>query len=533
MPLLVGQVLQNRYHIATLLGQGGFGAVYQAWDVSLSKYVAIKENLDTSPEAQRQFQQEAILLAHLNHPNLPHVTDHFFVPQQGQYLVMDYVEGEDLQALLNRSVQPLPEALVLSWIDQVCDALTYLHSRTPPVIHRDIKPSNIRITPEGRALLVDFGISKVYDPSLKTTIGARAVTPPYSPPEQYGADITDARSDIYALGVTLYVLLTAQEPPESVTRIANSLAFMPPRQLQPAISPPVEAAILQACDVAKTQRFQSIDEFRQALMLRTPQGVVAKTQMARPPARSAGVPKWARIAGGIIMLLLLAGVLASSWSANTSITLTPTALITTAGTPAAVTPTDTVLPTSIPPTATTLPTAAASPATTPTRQPTATSLPVVTAMPACPAITGPFAAVWQGAQSSIGCGAGRAIKGQIVQEDFSGGKMFWREPIDIGQALVLFNNGTWRIFQHSPYPEGAPEFSCPAPDTPEQCPPTPRRGFGMMWCDIAAIRQGLGNAMTCEYSYSGAMQQFERGFMLQTDRGITYLFQADGTWEKR
>jgi eukaryotic-like serine/threonine-protein kinase len=527
MPLHASQVLQNRYHITTLLGQGGFGAVYQAWDASLSKYVAIKENLDTSPEAQRQFQQEAVLLAHLSHPNLPRVTDHFFVPQQGQYLVMDYVEGEDLQTLLNRTVQPLPEALVLSWIDQVCDALTYLHGRTPPVIHRDIKPSNIRITPEGRALLVDFGISKIYDPSLKTTIGARAVTPPYSPPEQYGADITDARSDIYALGVTLYVLLTAQEPPESVTRIANSLAFVSPRQLQPAISPQIEAAILQACDVAKTQRFQSVDELRQALSFRKPMEVVAKTQGARPLARSAGVLKWTWFVGGLVLILLLVGAIASGLSANNSISVTPAALGA-----VAVMSTATAIPMSMPPTA--IPPTATPPSTVlPTRQPTVTSLPAATATLACPTVTGPFATIWQGTQSSIGCGAGRVSKGQIVQEDFSGGKMFWREPIDVGQALVLFNNGTWQIFQHSPYPEGAPEFSCPAPDTPEQCPPTPRRGFGMMWCDIAVIRQGLGNATTCEYSYSGAMQQFERGFMLQTDRGITYIFQEDGTWEKR
>jgi len=108
--------------------------------------------------------------------------------------------------------------------------------------------------------------------------------------------------------------------------------------------------------------------------------------------------------------------------------------------------------------------------------------------------------------------------------------MFWREPIDSAQALVLFNDGTWRIYRHSPYP-GEPEFWCPDANTPPQCPPTPKRGFGMMWCDIPEIRQKLGNATDCERGYQGWMQSFERGFMLQTDTGIIYLFYTDDrTW---
>jgi len=160
MPLSAGHVLNKHYRIVTLLGQGGFGAVYKAWDLNLSTHCAVKENLDTSPEAQRQFEREARMLYNLRHPNLTKVSDYFVVQGQGQYLVMDFIEGQDLQEMLDRN-DALPQDQVFTWIDQVCDALVYLHSRQPPVIHRDIKPANIKITPQGEAVLVDFSIAKV------------------------------------------------------------------------------------------------------------------------------------------------------------------------------------------------------------------------------------------------------------------------------------------------------------------------------------------------------------------------------------
>lgn len=191
-----GHILANRYRIVKLLGQGGFGAVYRAWDISLSHPCAIKENLETSSVAQRQFAREAQILANLSHPNLPHVTDHFVILGQVQYLVMDFIEGENLQEILDRLGGPLPEDQAIFWIKQVCDALTYLHSQNPPVIHRDLKPANIKIDPTGKAVLVDFGIAKIFDPSQGTTVGARGVTPGFSPPEQYGQGGTDPRSDV-------------------------------------------------------------------------------------------------------------------------------------------------------------------------------------------------------------------------------------------------------------------------------------------------------------------------------------------------
>ncbi|MEW5868227.1 MAG: bifunctional serine/threonine-protein kinase/formylglycine-generating enzyme family protein [Chloroflexota bacterium] len=264
MPLTPGQILDNRYRVVKLLGQGGFGAVYRVWDTRMERPMALKENLDISPEAQRQFKREAQILFDLSHPNLPRVIDNFVIQGQGQYLVMDYVEGEDLQEMLQRVGGPLPEEQVLEWIGQVCDALIYLHSQNPPIIHRDIKPANIKITPQGKAMLVDFGIAKVYDPRLSTTAGAKAVTPGYSPHEQYGTGTTDARTDVYALGATLYHLLTGVQPVESIQRMVRD-PLTPLQQLKPDIAVQIAEAVQKALAMDPEQRFQSVTAFKQAL----------------------------------------------------------------------------------------------------------------------------------------------------------------------------------------------------------------------------------------------------------------------------
>jgi serine/threonine protein kinase len=264
MPLQTGTVLNNRYRIVKLLGQGGFGAIYRAWDMNMECPRAVKENLDTSPEAQTQFKLEASILGQLTHQNLPKVIDHFILPDMGQYLVMEYVEGEDLQEKLDRTGEPLPEGMVIPWIEQICDALSYLHSQAPPIIHRDIKPANIKITPEGKAMLVDFGIAKIYDSKLKTTKGARAVTPGYSPHEQYGQVKTDARCDVYALGATLYTLLTNQEPVESIQRVGVD-RLVQIQEINPAVSPAIAAATARAMRINVGDRHQSIAAFKDAL----------------------------------------------------------------------------------------------------------------------------------------------------------------------------------------------------------------------------------------------------------------------------
>ena len=280
MALSPGTVLQNRYRIAKLVGQGGFGAVYRGWDIALEQPVAVKENFDSGPESQRQFEREAKLLAGLRHPNLPRVGDHFSVPGQGQYLVMDFVEGKSLAVLLAERGGPLSEAEALPWIRQVCGALTYLHQRTPPIIHRDIKPENIIVTNEGRAVLVDFGISKVYDPSKGTTVGAKAVTPGYSPPEQYGRGRTDARSDVYSLGATLYTLLTGHVPPEAPDLSSGADVLTPPRTINPAVREETSRAVLAAMSLSMSQRLADSARFARLFP------VLATPPPAPPPAAS-------------------------------------------------------------------------------------------------------------------------------------------------------------------------------------------------------------------------------------------------------
>jgi len=247
-----------------LLSQGGFGAVYLAMDLKLHGPCAIKENLDTSPEAERQFEQEASILFNLKHPGLPRVFDFFSLSGKGSYLAMDFIEGDNLETLLEDEKKPLPEKKVLEWLQQICNALTYMHNQPLPIVHRDIKPANIKITPEGQAVLVDFGISKVYKKSQLTTLGAMAATPGYAPIEQYGRGRTDIRTDVYALGATAFTLLTNTVPPDSPDRFAGT-PLPNPLDLNGQISLQVANAIIKALDIDPDRRFQSVVDFWDAL----------------------------------------------------------------------------------------------------------------------------------------------------------------------------------------------------------------------------------------------------------------------------
>ncbi|HSJ57529.1 MAG TPA: protein kinase [Anaerolineae bacterium] len=274
MTLHIGQVIRERYRIESLLGQGGMGAVYCATDQAFAAHVALKENQVITPESQRQFQREASLLYHMRHPHLPRVIDYFAIPEQGQYLVMDYVEGEDLKQLLaRRGAVPEPEAL--AWIGQVLDALDYLHKHK--IIHRDVKPANVKITGEGQVFLVDFGLAKVHNPAEETTVGARGVTPGYAPAEQYGAGRTDERTDVYSTGATLYALLSGAPPPDALDLVVGRARLVPLRELRPGISPHVERAVQRAMQTRPDDRFPSVAAFRQAL---EPEPAMA----AAPPA---------------------------------------------------------------------------------------------------------------------------------------------------------------------------------------------------------------------------------------------------------
>jgi serine/threonine protein kinase len=257
-------LLHGRYRIQDTLGKGGMGAVYHALDESLGVYVAVKENLIEDEEGLKQFRREATLLAGLRHPNLPRVTDHFVIEGQGQYLVMDFVAGEDLKQRLQR-LGTLPEKEALLIGIAICDALSYLHNLTPPVLHRDIKPGNIRITPAGQVYLVDFGLAKMVMGSQATTTGARGLTPGYSPPEQYGTARTDERSDIYALAATMYTMLTGTSPADGLAVAINQTKLTPIRSLNPKASLEISEALEKSLAVQPEDRFQTAAELKTAL----------------------------------------------------------------------------------------------------------------------------------------------------------------------------------------------------------------------------------------------------------------------------
>ena len=288
MPLSTGAIAGDRYRVITSLGQGGMGAVYQAWDTRLNRPIALKEmspqaNLDAEALAdlRSQFLQEAQVLATLSHPNLVRVTD-YFSWNGNEYLVMDFVEGESLAALIQRQGAQ-SESRALAWSRQLLGALSYCHSRG--VLHRDIKPQNIIIDREGNAVLVDFGLVKLWDPhDPRTRTVMRGMgTPEYAPPEQYdtGPGHTDPRSDVYGMGATLYHALTGKLPPTATQRMSSPSSFMSPRRLNPAISPAVEAAVLKALEIAKDSRFQSTAEMAEAL---------GGTRRAAPVVTAAAAP---------------------------------------------------------------------------------------------------------------------------------------------------------------------------------------------------------------------------------------------------
>ncbi len=278
--LRTGTVLRSRYKIIQSIGQGGMGAVYEGQDLVLAgRTCAIKEvrldpemTLEARRQAQEQFYREASVLARLDHPTLPKVSD-YFSEADLDYLVMDYVPGRDLKDIMNearRAGKFLDEADVLNWTAQLCDALIYLHSQEPAILHRDIKPSNIKLTPDGRIKLVDFGLVKVLaddDANRTLTVVQGRGTAAFTPLEQYGGDTggTEIRSDLYSLGATVYNLLTNQPPLDAKRRFLNPSALQTPRTVNPAISYTTERAILAAIAMHPDQRPSSVAEFRALL----------------------------------------------------------------------------------------------------------------------------------------------------------------------------------------------------------------------------------------------------------------------------
>ena len=265
-------ILQSRYQITRHLGKGGMGAVYEAIDLRLGHTVALKQTLTSDPQLWKQFEREARLMARLNHFVLPRVTD-YFTEGNRAFLVMQLVEGTDLAEMIAQQPGPFPRNAVIAWADQLLDALIYLHAHERQIIHRDIKPHNLKVTPEGHIVLLDFGLAKSQSNNSDTGISCTSVfgyTPRYAPLEQIQDLGTSPQSDIYALGATLYHLLTGTKPPDALTRAA-ALVSSRPNPLKPAnevnsIVGPELAAILN-CAMAQNpdERYAGAAEFREAL----------------------------------------------------------------------------------------------------------------------------------------------------------------------------------------------------------------------------------------------------------------------------
>jgi len=258
-------VLQNRYTIVSRTGHGGMGAVYETKDTRIvGKRWAVKELSDAAlgtpqekQDAIAAFRQEARMLALLDHPNLPAVSD-FFSESGKHYLVMEFVDGETLEDKLESETGFFDETLVLGWIDQICEVLTYLHIQNPPIVFRDLKPSNVMIDKGGKVKLIDFGIARLFKAGKKTDTQAMG-TPGYAAPEQYGKGQTDSRSDVYSLGVLLHQLLTRYDPGHTPFNLP------PPGNINPLISADVVDVIDRATQTKPSNRFQDVDEMRGGL----------------------------------------------------------------------------------------------------------------------------------------------------------------------------------------------------------------------------------------------------------------------------
>lgn len=545
--LAPGIILQNRYQIVRVLGQGGMGAVYLALDLHLGNLsVAVKENSGGDPS---QFEQEAILLAGLKHPNLPRVQDHFVLPNGAQYLVMEYVEGTDLDMQLRNGA--LPEVQVRGWLDQIFDAVAYLHAQR--VIHRDIKPANIRITPKGQAMLVDFGLAKVMQSGKPTYTGAKAVTPGFAAPEQYRGG-TDARSDIYSLGATMYALLTGSVPPDALALEQGSALLVSPRVLNPRLGPQIEQCILRALQLPPPQRFQNVDAMRQALAAVSPSTSLLPSW--RIIAKSVG-------AGGLIAfaafaLLFTLGILPSPIQSAT-----PTALL--SSTPNVTLAAGIPIFTSTP---AAMATAQSSATATRTRKRAqATTLIATTfAAPATPTrtpkpnVSGEFAALWNRYRGELGApkAGSRSAKsfpaGTFAEQRFERGHMFFmRVPSKRILVVVGSQKGGW-TGQGNWWKEYPDKFVDGVNDTTTcqlagDISRQPVGGFGLLWCTNSSVRDALGFSVTQEVDVDRQaggnrvylLQEFQNGLIFRDSDGWTncnrgnclaYIFFSDGTFRR-
>jgi len=263
-----GTTLVDRYVIQEVIGVGGMGSVYRARDLhfpNVVKLVAVKEMINQAPDPLirativQNFEREANILATLSHPSIPRIYD-YFSEDNRSYLVLEFINGRDLEQIINDTPGFLSEEQVLAWAIQLCDVLSFLHAHKPdPIVFRDMKPSNVMVNQANHIILVDFGIAKPFQTGQKgTMIGTEG----YSPPEQYRGEATTL-ADIYALGATIHHALTRRDP-----RIEPPFSFSerPVRKINPAVSLELETVINSALQYNSKDRFPTIEAMRDALI---------------------------------------------------------------------------------------------------------------------------------------------------------------------------------------------------------------------------------------------------------------------------
>lgn len=285
-------ILDGRYELLELLGEGGMGQVFKARHTRLGKIFAIKSLRHLSPDPVEQakfleaFESEARTLAELDHPALAQVSD-FFEAQGVHYLVMEFVSGKTLSRVADLAPKLLSQRRILQWALELCDVLGYLHTQDPPVIVRDLKPDNVMIDEKRRLRLLDFGISK----RLQAGVGTRDIikgmgTAEYAPLEQYGSASTDQRADIYALGGTLYFMLTEVPPPPAWRRASEGVQMALPSTINETVTPDFESLVMRMMALKREDRPQSIAEIQrelQAIADRSPAANSGRLQAVPPP----------------------------------------------------------------------------------------------------------------------------------------------------------------------------------------------------------------------------------------------------------
>jgi len=557
---LLGKQLGS-YKIEAILGSGGMAVVYRALQDD-GKAVALKVLFpppSAGVEIRLRFEREARTAARLNHPGIVRVLDAGQIDDYA-YLAMTYIEGQTLaDHLAQQHNSPMDEATAADIAWQIADALYYAHSQG--VVHRDVKPSNILLTPDGRALLTDFGVAQALDDPALTRTGHTVGTPTYMAPEQASGDQPiDGRADLYALGVVLYHIVTGRTPFQGTTpQVLHAHIYdSPPSPSSVAqVSPAMEAVILKSLAKDASQRFQTGAAMAQALANLSDQ---TGTQHLLPASTSAGQSLWLKRYTRwfwAIPALILAAI--AIWQFNSfnqaappiSVSNSPTPTVTNTSLPPTPTltrsPTNTSTPattisTLINDTATPTLTATSPPTVTPSPLPTDTPSPILpptntaappTATPCPVTINTEYSSLFgtedNALAESLGCPRAETATTVAAWQPFEHGVMLWRE--DVNLIYVLEPENLWRSTGDT-WREGDLAFE-PAQDVPDGLH-QPVRGFGLVWREQPGVREALGWATSEEDGFEAMIQEFNGGTIWQdSERNTFFVLLNNGTYQIR